>query len=323
MPILAKEQNTMNQSEQKAVTDAGFEGLDDLLEFAQTIDPDARVSEIPIPEDVHQAVLAVMARVGYVQKEESNNLSYSFASEPAFIRAIRPHMVDEGLYIRPVRMEEIGTDTFQAKSGATINSRRVLVVWQIVHAPSGTSIEISTIGEGMDVGDKATNKAMTVAYKYALRQTFLIETGDDPDYDPAENYEREQAAARERSNRANDRAGSKASGVGPGERVENQWEAEVVDAIVNAFAESDPPLARPHVVNILNYSIFRSSVPYGDLQKDAGLAYVLAWQDAKARHEDDDTEMRAKRVNSNWDKIKVDFYKAAADILAVGDAPPY
>src|SRR3990167_1905296 len=34
-------------------------------------------------------------------------------------------------------------------------------------------------------GDKSVNKAMTGMLKYALRQTFLIETGDDPDTAPS------------------------------------------------------------------------------------------------------------------------------------------
>ena len=47
----------------------------------------------------------------------------------------------------------------------------------------GTSVECSVIGEGMDSGDKATNKAMAIAHKYALLQTFCIPTEDmiDPD----------------------------------------------------------------------------------------------------------------------------------------------
>ena len=49
------------------------------------------------------------------------------------------------------------------------------------HAPSGTSIDVTAVGEGSDAGDKGANKAMTGLYKYALRQTFCIETGDDPD----------------------------------------------------------------------------------------------------------------------------------------------
>lgn len=47
----------------------------------------------------------------------------------------------------------------------------------------GSSVECSVIGEGMDSGDKATNKAMAVAHKYALLQTFCIPTEDMPDPD--------------------------------------------------------------------------------------------------------------------------------------------
>ena len=45
----------------------------------------------------------------------------------------------------------------------------------------GDSVIVAAVGEGSDSGDKSANKAMTGLYKYALRQTFCIETGDDPD----------------------------------------------------------------------------------------------------------------------------------------------
>ena len=40
-----------------------------------------------------------------------------------------------------------------------------------------------TVGEGMDSGDKATNKAMAIAFKYACFQVFCIPTEEmkDPD----------------------------------------------------------------------------------------------------------------------------------------------
>src|SRR5262249_36903978 len=41
--------------------------------------------------------------------------------------------------------------------------------------------DCQVLGEASDAGDKAAPKALTGAYKYFLRQTFLIETGDDPD----------------------------------------------------------------------------------------------------------------------------------------------
>lgn len=42
------------------------------------------------------------------------------------------------------------------------------------HAPDGSNLSSVSLGEGMDTGDKSTNKAMTAAFKYALGQAFLI-----------------------------------------------------------------------------------------------------------------------------------------------------
>ena len=47
----------------------------------------------------------------------------------------------------------------------------------------GSSVTATTIGEGMDSGDKGTNKAMSIALKYALLQTFLIPTNETKDPD--------------------------------------------------------------------------------------------------------------------------------------------
>jgi hypothetical protein len=55
-------------------------------------------------------------------------------------------------------------------------------------ATDGSNVSTEAKGEGMDSGDKASNKAMAVAHKYALTQTFTIpyEGMVDPD---AESHE--------------------------------------------------------------------------------------------------------------------------------------
>ena len=45
---------------------------------------------------------------------------------------------------------------------------------------TGEEITAKVAGEGLDPGDKAPYKAMTGALKYALLQSFLLATGDDP-----------------------------------------------------------------------------------------------------------------------------------------------
>jgi hypothetical protein len=58
---------------------------------------------------------------------------------------------------------------------------RVVMTYAFTDVESGEAVVVKVPGEGLDGGDKATYKAMTGALKYALLQTFLIATGDDPE----------------------------------------------------------------------------------------------------------------------------------------------
>lgn len=142
---------------------------------------------------LQKAKLAVMKQVGYVQKSarmQGGGGNYTYARESDFIAAIRPAMIEAGLTLVPSATEVIHHEVFTTSGNKT--SHRVIVrrVFKLVHE-SGEQEEIDGIGEGTDFGDKASYKAMTGALKYALRQAFLIETGDDPDDSSSEQYERE------------------------------------------------------------------------------------------------------------------------------------
>jgi hypothetical protein len=68
-----------------------------------------------------------------------------------------------------------------AKGGTQITNTLIKGTTRFTHAPSRTYIVVKAYGEGSDAGDKSTKKAATGLYKYALRQTFMIETGDNSD----------------------------------------------------------------------------------------------------------------------------------------------
>lgn len=136
-------------------------------------------------KNVHQAVVNVMSQVGYVRKQRGGNLGYSYAGEAALIEALRPYMVDNGLYVRVEDVEFIQQREYQSKNGAAMNEVILKLVMVFTHAASDTSVRACAIGMGSDTGDKSSNKAMTGGYKYALRELFMIETGDDPDKDPS------------------------------------------------------------------------------------------------------------------------------------------
>lgn len=139
--------------------------------------------------NIHQAINTVMQGVGYVQKEkpkQGGGLSYSFAGESALIQALRPSMVANEIYMHVAEIKNVEREQYTTAKGTQMINTVVTGVIRFVHAPSDTHIDVWATGEGSDAGDKSANKAMTGMFKYALRQTFMIETGDDPDRNASE-----------------------------------------------------------------------------------------------------------------------------------------
>jgi len=143
--------------------------------------------------EVHAAINAVMKEVGYVQKAgrvSGGGANYSYAGEKDLIQAIRPVMVEHGLMMYVSNIINVTRDTYSTKNGSVMNTTVITCEITFSHV-SGDSVKSFAIGEGADSGDKSANKAMTGAYKYALRQTFCIETGDDPDKQPSAEQEKQ------------------------------------------------------------------------------------------------------------------------------------
>lgn len=139
--------------------------------------------------NVYEAMAAAMQECGYVQKKQSTGLKYAFAGESDMIEEIRPVMVKHGLFIFPSKVVDLRVDTYTTSGGSLMNLVTVTQQYTIAHE-SGTFLIAEVVGAGADVGDKATPKANTGAFKYALRQSFTIETGDDPDNTPSDQQER-------------------------------------------------------------------------------------------------------------------------------------
>jgi hypothetical protein len=137
-------------------------------------------------ENIHTAINAIIQEVGYVKKERSGGLNYSFAGEAALIAAIRPSMVGHGVYMYVLNINDIQREQYTTAKGTAMVNTIINAMVRFVHAPSATNIDVAATGEGSDAGDKSANKAMTGLFKYAIRQTFMIETGDDPDKNASE-----------------------------------------------------------------------------------------------------------------------------------------
>lgn len=128
------------------------------------------------------AIAAVIADVGAVAKDKVNTQQgFKYRSVDDVFNALHPALAKNKVFIVP-RILEQQREAAVTKSG----SKMTLVICKIkftFYAEDGSHIESIIIGEGLDTGDKATNKAMAIAYKYACFQVFCIPTEEmvDPD----------------------------------------------------------------------------------------------------------------------------------------------
>lgn len=131
------------------------------------------------------AVQAELAKVGISKsrKNQTPGQNYSFRGIDEVYNTLAPMMADHGLCILPRIVEHSLVERGKTKNGNTIWSAVVTAEFDFVSADDGSVHVVRTIGEAMDSSDKATNKAMSAAYKYAALMTFAIPTEGDNDAD--------------------------------------------------------------------------------------------------------------------------------------------
>lgn len=132
--------------------------------------------------NIYETITAVMGEIGAVGKTSKNaTQGFMFRGIDAVMNAINPALVKYKLFIVPEILEQSREERQTVKGGTLIYS--ICKVKYTFYAEDGTNISATVIGEGMDSGDKATNKAMSIAFKYACFQVFCIPTEEmvDPD----------------------------------------------------------------------------------------------------------------------------------------------
>jgi len=129
------------------------------------------------------AVQAALAQTG-IAKDRTNTQGsgYKFRGIDDVYNAIAPLLAAHGLCIIP-RMLTRRCDERVSGAGKALFYVTVEAEFDFVSAKDGSKHTARTFGEAMDSGDKATNKAMSAAYKYAAFQTFAIPTEGNPDAD--------------------------------------------------------------------------------------------------------------------------------------------
>ena len=131
--------------------------------------------------NICNAIVGVMNDIGAVGKNDRNKQqNFMYRGIDAVMNALQPALIKNKVFIVPKVLEEQREER-QSKKGDTLLYARLKMEYTFF-ADDGSNISATVIGEAMDSGDKATNKAMSVAYKYACFQVFCIPTMlDDPD----------------------------------------------------------------------------------------------------------------------------------------------
>jgi hypothetical protein len=128
------------------------------------------------------AVAAELSRTGIAKNQTNQQEQYNFRGIDDVYNRLSPALAANRLCILPRVLERTCVERNGA-NGALLLSVSLKAAFDIVCAEDGSQHTIESYGEALDAGDKATSKAMTAAYKYAMLQTFCIPLSGTEDAD--------------------------------------------------------------------------------------------------------------------------------------------
>lgn len=146
-------------------------------------------------ESLYQKIVKVMTAVGKLQKDgeikdRNGKKMYSYLSEEQTTSTLQKSFIEVGLVMFPIEVKEefFYIEGFQYDKAFKNPVTKVIVTYKIVDTETGESETLQSIGYGTDNADKGSNKAMTNAFKYVQRQTFMIASGEDADHTASDEH---------------------------------------------------------------------------------------------------------------------------------------
>lgn len=135
----------------------------------------------PKPPAVLAALRDAIASMPPIGKDSVNReQGFRFRSIEDVMPHARKAMTEHGLVLIPeIVAREIEKRT--TARGAVIHTVHLHLRLTIASVADGSTLTASAWGEGADMGDKATSKAMTMALKSALLALLMVADHDDPD----------------------------------------------------------------------------------------------------------------------------------------------
>ena len=137
--------------------------------------------------NIYQAITDIMSE-GYAITKDKRNAQQGFRYRGIddVLNTFQPLLAKHHVFVVPEVLDQQRQERTTGKGGSLLYS--LLRMRYTFYAEDGSSVSAVVIGEGMDSGDKASNKAMSVAMKYAMFQVFCIPTEEmqDPDAETPE-----------------------------------------------------------------------------------------------------------------------------------------
>lgn len=130
---------------------------------------------------IFKKIPQIMKAVGSIGKDRANTQQgYKFRGIEDMYSSFHPVMVEAGVFCAPEVLEsETSEIEGTNKDGkAKVSYRVVMRVRHRFYTEDGSYVDAVTQGEGIDTSDKASNKAMSAAMKYAFIELFSIPTED-------------------------------------------------------------------------------------------------------------------------------------------------
>lgn len=134
--------------------------------------------------NIYEAIAAIMADCPAITKSQKNQQQgFMYRGVDVVMNVLQPLMIKHKVFVVPEVVESHREERQTSRGGSLIYT--TLKVKYTFYADDGSSVCAVVQSEGMDSGDKSSNKAMSVAFKYACFQVFCIPTEEmkDPDAD--------------------------------------------------------------------------------------------------------------------------------------------
>lgn len=145
------------------------------------------LSRVPAIYASLNAVHRFLAQQGLGKDQTNKTQGFKFRGIDALYNLISAELAKNHILTLP-QMANHSIAPFTTKGGGQTFRATLHATYKFVSTIDGSAEYLSVFGEGMDSGDKATNKAMSIAHKYALIQAFNIPLvgSDDPDLESHE-----------------------------------------------------------------------------------------------------------------------------------------